>query len=934
MAVKFPLKMADGTMVRTLEDLREHFDLTTVLSYYDNGRLVKWLENGYYDEEAGKVAALDVASADFAKELCAILGVDFSESEAGQVDLDGIAKRNERLEHLKQFTADDAILAAVDRVAFSQEELEYLLNRGVTEIYLHGDQFIMPEGFEDVPYHCINSPVVRFAKLERLEKDAVQGDTKAQLELAHQYEARNDIDAAIGWYTKAISQGEIEALTALAKFDDKLASAGKGPEVVKWYTDAAEKGSVQAQMKLASFYLDGWDCVECDEDTAMEWCEKAAAQGHMEAFAALIRYQMIDDECLDIDTAIEWYKKALDAGYTETMGLLGDHEMFLKWYLLATEEDDAEAQVKLGDCYMKGICVEEDEDEALKWYKAAAEQEYIPAIIKVGDYYQEQYDSDEAKEWYERAADQGDAEAQTKLGRVYEEDCDEEDEGDIVEWYQLAAEQGYAGGQTELGRCYNIGFGVEEDEEEAIKWFRKAAEQNYAEGLYALGECYEKGFGVEQDYEKAMEWYKKAAEQGHGVAQAMMGAYYSGLDSDCRIGKYSVEQGYKEALKWYKMAAEQGDGKAQEIFDFLDNYRKATELNDTEAQAKVAYSYLQGIWSFNGRKYGDDRDEALKWYKIAADNGDAAAQTALQECERAGKLYQKAKQQSDLQTQIDLACCYLYGKGVKKDVNEAAKWYRKPAELGNASAQFGLGKCYMDDDYYNEEEYDDEDFSSEEEGVKWYRLAAEQGYIEAQVELGQYYSQRGNIYDWAYGEAARWYRIAAEQGDCTAQIEVAFLHQCGDGVEKDEVEAVKWYKMAAKQGTSEAQVKLAECYEKGWGVEQDYEEAIKWYKLAAEQGDAEAQYNLGTCFDFGKGVEEDKERAIMWYKKAAEQGHSYAQCTLGERYAATCYDDMGYNEAIKWYKLAVESGDTTVEKELTQLRRRYDLKKLLHSQLI
>ena len=49
MAVKFPLKMADGTMVRTLEDLREHFDLTTVLSYYDNGRLVKWLENGYYE---------------------------------------------------------------------------------------------------------------------------------------------------------------------------------------------------------------------------------------------------------------------------------------------------------------------------------------------------------------------------------------------------------------------------------------------------------------------------------------------------------------------------------------------------------------------------------------------------------------------------------------------------------------------------------------------------------------------------------------------------------------------------------------------------------------------------------------------------------------------------------------------------------------------
>lgn len=41
MAVKFPLKMQDGAMVKTLEDLQAHFDLTAVLSYYDSGRLVK-----------------------------------------------------------------------------------------------------------------------------------------------------------------------------------------------------------------------------------------------------------------------------------------------------------------------------------------------------------------------------------------------------------------------------------------------------------------------------------------------------------------------------------------------------------------------------------------------------------------------------------------------------------------------------------------------------------------------------------------------------------------------------------------------------------------------------------------------------------------------------------------------------------------------------
>ena len=45
MAVKFPLIMSDGTPVRTIEELREHFDLEAVLGYYSNGRLIKWLED-------------------------------------------------------------------------------------------------------------------------------------------------------------------------------------------------------------------------------------------------------------------------------------------------------------------------------------------------------------------------------------------------------------------------------------------------------------------------------------------------------------------------------------------------------------------------------------------------------------------------------------------------------------------------------------------------------------------------------------------------------------------------------------------------------------------------------------------------------------------------------------------------------------------------
>ena len=46
--------------------------------------------------------------------------------------------------------------------------------------------------------------------------------------------------------------------------------------------------------------------------------------------------------------------------------------------------------------------------------------------------------------------------------------------------------------------------------------------------------------------------------------------------------------------------------------------------------------------------------------------------------------------------QLALGECYFDGKGVAKDKSEAVKWYRKAAEQGDAEAQYKLGGCYLD----------------------------------------------------------------------------------------------------------------------------------------------------------------------------------------------------------------------------------------------
>ena len=64
-----------------------------------------------------------------------------------------------------------------------------------------------------------------------------------------------------------------------------------------------------------------------------------------------------------------------------------------------------------------------------------------------------------------------------------------------------------------------------------------------------------------------------------------------------------------------------------------------------------------------------DDAEAMKWYRDAADQGDASAQTNL------GVMYDK-------------------GKGVPQNDVEALKWFRNAAKKGDADAQDNLGLMY------------------------------------------------------------------------------------------------------------------------------------------------------------------------------------------------------------------------------------------------
>jgi hypothetical protein len=174
-----------------------------------------------------------------------------------------------------------------------------------------------------------------------------------------------------------------------------------------------------------------------------------------------------------------------------------------------------------------------------------------------------------------------------------------------------------------------------------------------------------------------------------------------------------------------------------------------------------------------GRGVSQNPSEAVKWYRLAADQGYADSRN-------------------------NLGVMYEHGRGVPQSLSEAVEWYRLAADQGNAAAQNNLALMYEEGRGVPK---------NDNEAFKWYRLAAEQGHAQAQNNLGFMYSN-GRGVSQNNPEAVKWYRLAADQGFDRAQYNLGVMYAEGKGVPQNVVMASEWYVLAAGQGFADAQNNL------------------------------------------------------------------------------------------------------------------------------
>jgi TPR repeat protein len=132
------------------------------------------------------------------------------------------------------------------------------------------------------------------------------------------------------------------------------------------------------------------------------------------------------------------------------------YDKALEYFLLAVDNNEADAQNFLGSMYHYGYGVKKSYQKAVEYYQLAADQGLAIAQYNVGFMYFYHYGSEKSIIMK------------------------------TIKYFQLAADQGFAKAQFKLGNIYQNGYGVKKSIITAVKYYQLAADQDLLEARRKL----------------------------------------------------------------------------------------------------------------------------------------------------------------------------------------------------------------------------------------------------------------------------------------------------------------------------------------------------------------------------------------------------------------------------------------------------------------
>jgi TPR repeat protein len=376
--------------------------------------------------------------------------------------------------------------------------------------------------------------------------------------------------------------------------------------------------------------------------------------------------------------------------------------------------------------------------------------------------------------------------------------------------------------------------------------FSHNAELGDAHSQYQLGLLYRDGLGASKDTDTAMTWLRKAAAQSFAPANHALGQLYSTLK---RVD---------EAEEAYIAAAKAGHK------DSLLHVGKT-------------------IYPLSERHHSG----ALKAFLTAADL------------------------HNDAEAQFYVAEMVHLGRGIPHpySLQDVIFWYKRSADLGNATAKNNLA-AVMEDNKPSSDQF--------RQIQQLYQLAAEDGVALGMMNMARLHhlglaTPRSQTPEQNLADAVPWYLKAALHGMPEAQLMLGTMYEHGVVVPQDAQAAVHTIRLAADQEHPAAIAKLAGWYSTGFGtvLPQCNQTSKQYYqKLNLTMNDPEALNALGEAYQDGK-VEgkPDPVSAYNHFTRASQYDHEKACRNLGLMlyYGADPSPRQNHRRAAHYFERASEN---------------------------
>lgn len=515
----------------------------------------------------------------------------------------------------------------------------------------------------------------------------------------------------------------------------------------------------------------------------------------------------------DMASALNWYVRAANAGNAEMMNRVGsmffygngtqvDYDLAAYYYYAAADKGVYDAMYNIGYMFNNGRGVEQNVAAAITWWRKAADAGEPVSIFELGRLYRNgrgvTRSMQQAKQHFYRAAECGFTPAMLIRGTNW----NYEDFGDIDTARALAEAGNVSAMYTLAFMCYQ-GDGTEKNDGFADHYWYMAADAGNVPAMYCVGYAFINGIGTERNVELGRMWIDRFAE-------ADWGASLNGGQQAAAVQQTQQQTQRQAQQQTQQQTADTGWNEEEDWDDAesLINRLGIEELIDRALAGDAQAAYTLG-WAFTyGVGVDPDPETAFDWYLRAAEEDYYLAYHVvaelcygMQNYDEAIRWYKKAAEEGFAEDMNALGNIYFHGMVAAQDYAEALKWYLMAADEGDEVAMhsaadilaYGYGGVPVDDS----------------RAFALYLEAAQMGNVHSMNNVGvMYFSGRGTQQD--YGQAVQWFTQAAENGNSQAMYNLGQMYEYGRGVGKSASTARSWYQRAAAAGHQGAKDKLGQ----------------------------------------------------------------------------------------------------------------------------